>query len=362
MEQLTNSIASSNEVSVKPDKEEKKSIRRKYLKVGFVIIFNMAMFNIISMVIIYLIGGIYGGDLSSFSAITKGTAKLLSNSDISVIMSCLIPIISESLSIFLGCKLLKLDLRSLFNRDGYTGGTVCKVTTIGLGIQTAASLVAQIIAMILAKFGLESSTADLSVGNSSAWSVIPLYLYACLLGPLLEELLYRGVLLQGLRKYNERFAIVISALIFGLMHQNYQQFIFAFSLGLILGAITLKSESIIPSLVTHIIANTTGVLIDLAMQCADYEAYEKVATGSLDFTSSSIGFAVTLALNALFRYGFLILGGIFLIIALVKKGNVRKPTPAGKSRGWPILAQSWIWYIIFIGYIYLAFIEPIHKI
>lgn len=355
--------ASPVQVSVKPDKEEKKQIRIRYFKVGLVILFNMIMFNFIITGAAYIIIGLAGGGEFTLSSI-KDTARriLAENPDISVIVSCAIPIISEVLSILLGCRLLKLKLRSLFTRSGYTGGTVVKTSSIGLGIQTGAALIAQIVAAILAKFNLKSATADLTIHDNAAWSVIIMYFYACLLGPLLEELLYRGVILQGMRKYNERFAIVISALIFGLMHQNYQQFILAFALGLVLAAVTLKYESIVPAVITHIIVNTTGILTTLVLQCTDYGAYQKVAEGSVYIPSAEPGFMVALAFNALFRYGFLIAGLILLILALVKKNNVRKPTPAGKSRSWPVLAQSIIWYVILIAYIYLVFVAPMQKI
>jgi hypothetical protein len=358
-------IYSGNEcsVSVKPDKAEKKQIRRRYFKVGLVIVFNAVMFNFVLMGILYLIGGIYGGDLSSINALKKGTQKMLSSSpDISTLVSCLIPIVSEVLSITLGCKLLKLDLGKLFNRDGYTGGTVVRTCSIGLGIQTAAALAAQIVAYILSKFNLQSATAELTVKDNSVWSVVIMYFYACLFGPLLEELLYRGVILQGLRKYNERMAIIISALIFGLMHQNYQQFILAFALGIILAAITLKSESLIPSLVTHIIVNTTGVLFNLIMQYADNDSFQKIASGDIDISSAKPAFMAAVVFNAVFRYGFMIAGIILLIMALVKGNNVRKSTPAGKSRGVPVLAQTVIWYVILLGYIYLTFVEPMTNI
>lgn len=350
-------------VSVKPDREEKKRIRIRYLKVGLVIVFNMLMFNFIITGAAYLILGLAGGGEFTLSSIKETAARVLAeNPDISVIVSCAIPIISEILSILLGCRLLKLDLRSLFTRNGYTGGTVVKTSSIGLGIQTGAAIIAQIIAAILAKFNLQSATVDLTIQNNAAWSVIIMYFYACLLGPLLEELLYRGVILQGLRKYNERLAIVVSALIFGLMHQNYQQFILAFALGLVLATVTLKYESIVPAVITHVIVNTTGVLTTLMLQCADYGAYQKVAAGNIDISSATPAFMAALAFNALFRYGFLIAGLILLILALVQKNNARKPTPAGKSRGWPILARSVIWYIILAAYIYLTFVKPMQKI
>lgn len=350
-------------VTVKPDKPERKLIRSQYMKTAIVILINMLLFNIIINGISILICGIAGGSFSSLHELKQNAVKVLENDDINTVRSCLVPILSEVISIFIGIKLLKPDLKKLFNRNGFTGGELARDCSVCLGLQTAAVIIASGIAYILKLFNLESQTADLTAQNNSAWSLILMYFYACLLGPVLEELLYRGVILQGMRKYNERFAIVLSSLIFGLMHQNYQQFILAFMLGLVLAAADLKSGSIIPSIVMHIIVNTSGVLTQLAMQSADYEAFNNVLAG--DATSALAGntsFMVLVVLNALFRYGFMFLGITLLIIVMVKGGVVRKPTPAGKSRGWPMLFRTVLWYVVFALYIYLCFIAPITTI
>lgn len=350
-------------VTLKPEKEERKLIRRQYIKTALVIIINVLLFNVVLKIIAMLILGAVGGGFSTYAEMKQSAAKVLENEDISTVISCFIPIISETVSIFIGIKLLKLDLEKLFNRNGFTGKELARDCSVCLGLQTVAAIIAFAVGCILKLFGLESATADLTAQNNSAWSLLLMYFYACLLGPLLEELLYRGVILQGMKKYNERFAIILSALIFGLMHQNYQQFILAFLLGLVLAAVDLRSGSIVPSIVMHIIVNTSGVLMQLAMQAADFDTFAKVAAGDTNAAmSGSTAFVVLVLLNAAFRYGFMFLGGALLIITMVKGGNVRKPTPAGKSRGWPMLFQSWLWYVVFAVYIYLCFIEPIQPI
>lgn len=350
-------------VTVEPDKAERKLIRRQYMKAAIVLLINIALFNIVLRYLAIFLCGIAGGSFSSFDELRQNAAGVLENDDISTVVSCFIPIISETVSIFIGMKLLKIDLEKLFNRNGFTGRELARDCSVCLGLQTAAVLIASFVGYILGLFDLESRTADLTAQNNSVWSLLLLYFYACLFGPLLEELLYRGVILQGMKKYNERFAIVLSALIFGLMHQNYQQFILAFMLGLVLAAADLRSGSIIPSIVMHIIVNTSGVLMQLAMQSADYEAFNNVVSGdaAAAFTGST-SFVVLVALNALFRYGFMFLGITLLVLVAVKGGVVRKPTPAGKSRGWPMLFRTVLWYVVFAVYIYLCFIEPISVI
>ena len=346
-------------VLVKPDKEEKRLIRRQYLKAGAVIVLNIVLFNYVLLGIAYLIGGIYAGDMSSAEGFKQSIAKLFSDHPwTETVISCLIPIISETCAILFGIKLLKLDLKKLFTRDGFDGKDLMMSGTICLGLQTAAAVITVIVDAILKEFGLKSMTIDMTATDNSAAATIFMYFYACLLGPLLEELLYRGVLLQGMRKYNERFALIVSALIFGLMHQNYQQFVLGFLVGLVLGAVTLRSGSIVPAVIFHIIMNTTSTLQNVSMQLADYETYLAVAGGDVSteaLMSAEPLFIVLTAINAVFRYGFLFAAIPLLIISMGKTRGVRRPTPAGQTRGWPILAQTWIWYVILIAYIYYNF-------
>lgn len=349
-------------VTLKPDREERKLIRRQYMKTALVIFINILLYNVVFRFLAVLICGAAGGSFSSYSELRANAVRVLENDDLSTVISCLIPIISETTVILIGIKLLKLDLKKLFTLNGFTGGEIAKECSICLGLQTAAALIAAAVSAVLRQFGLEAATVDLSAQNNSAWSLWFMYFYASLLGPVLEELLYRGVILQSMRKYNERFAIVLSSLIFGLMHQNYQQFILAFMLGLILAAADLRSGSIIPSIIMHIIVNTSGVVMQLAMQAADYETFANVAAGDTNAAmTGNASFMVLVFINAIFRYGFMFLGIALLIVAMVKGGNVRKPTPAGKSRGVPMLLQSWLWYVVFAAYIYLCFIASVTK-
>ena len=344
-------------VTVKPDRDEKKQIRRQYIKVGLVILLNVLLFNVVLMGIAYLIGGFYVSDFSSFSALEEGCRTLFRDyPPLNFVFSCTIPIISETCAIIFGVKLLKIDLRSLFTVKGFSGGDVTALTTVSLGGQTLAALIATILALILEFIGISYPEAVTSFQTSSMAVNIYIYFYVCILGPILEEILYRGVILQGLKQYNKRMAVWISALIFGLMHQNYQQFILGFLIGLALGIITLKSNSLIPSIITHIIVNTSASLLSCSMMAVDNETFQSIASGEYDITSLSPEFILIILLNALIRYGFLFAGIVIFIVFLVKKKNISRPSPAGKSRGWPIIAQSWTWYIILIVYIYLNFI------
>lgn len=88
-------------------------------------------------------------------------------------------------------------------------------------------------------------------------------LYVCLAAPIIEELLYRGFILKSLKKYGECFAMVISSVLFGLMHTNLTQSVFAFFAGMVLAYVAMR-YSVKWSILMHMINNLVmGVGVSL---------------------------------------------------------------------------------------------------
>lgn len=88
-------------------------------------------------------------------------------------------------------------------------------------------------------------------------------LYVCLAAPIIEELLYRGFILKSLKRYGECFAIVISSVLFGLMHTNLTQSVFAFFAGMVLAYVAMR-YSVKWSILMHMINNLVmGVGVSL---------------------------------------------------------------------------------------------------
>lgn len=85
-------------------------------------------------------------------------------------------------------------------------------------------------------------------------------LSACVLAPVLEELLFRGLILRGLLlRYPASTAIVHSAALFGFAHFNVYQFFVGFSTGLVLGLAYQRTRSLWPCVLLHAAFNG-GVL------------------------------------------------------------------------------------------------------
>lgn len=89
-----------------------------------------------------------------------------------------------------------------------------------------------------------------------------LVLEITLIGPIIEEILFRGIILNGLlKKYSPSKAILFSSLLFSLIHGNLPQMFNALFFGILLGLIYIKTKSLYAVIFTHIIANTLSIIL-----------------------------------------------------------------------------------------------------
>lgn len=94
---------------------------------------------------------------------------------------------------------------------------------------------------------------------------LPTFLATCLIAPVVEEMLFRGILLRAfLTRYPRGIAIGYSALYFGVAHLNIYQFLLAFLLGLLLGWLYERSHSLIPGMALHAGLNSSVMLLDMS--------------------------------------------------------------------------------------------------
>lgn len=103
-----------------------------------------------------------------------------------------------------------------------------------------------------------------SAGISTDMTSI-MIIYAIILGPVCEELLFRGLTFFAAKKVMPvYYAILIQAIMFGAFHMNKIQGIYAFVLGLGLGYIMYLYDSLLITIIIHILFNFIGTI------CAEY--------------------------------------------------------------------------------------------
>lgn len=127
------------------------------------------------------------------------------------------------------------------------------------------------------------------------------YFVVGLLAPLAEELVFRGAVLRALLRWksNPWVGIVISALLFALIHMNPAQMPHAFLVGLLLGWMYYRTDSIVPGVVFHWVNNTVAYVL--------YNVYPNPDITLLDLFGTqrtvlmALGFSLCIFLPALFQ-------------------------------------------------------------
>ena len=199
--------------------------------------------------------------------------------------------IAMLLVVVLFCR--KFQKRS-FEMIGFVKEHALREYAIGLGLGVVFAVVTGGIAVAAGKAKLFTGTAP---------GMLVLFLLGYLIQGMAEELLYRGVVERRLSLLcGSAPAIVLSAVIFGVMHWNVVQFLYAGILGLLLAWLLERTGFLYAPVLAHIGANVMAVV--------------RSETGWLDFAyqPTAAGVAVTVLLFAVAAFAVL----------LVKKGGVRQ--------------------------------------
>ena len=148
---------------------------------------------------------------------------------------------------------------TLFAREApMKGRTMLCILVLCMGAQMVNSLWISLLELLLNPVGKSVVPILESVAGSS--DTFSMFLYASMLAPIWEELLFRGYVLRSLRPFGKRFAVLGSALLFGLFHGNLLQTPYAVLMGLLLGYVTVE-YSLLRSILLHMFNNL--VLADL---------------------------------------------------------------------------------------------------
>lgn len=141
--------------------------------------------------------------------------------------------------------------------------------------------------------------SDLLTSASEIYENNILYclLTVCICAPIIEEIIFRGILLSGLlNKYSSKAAIFLSALLFALMHANLKQGINAFLLGLVLGYLYCKTKSVYITMFAHFSNNILALILIVPT------TVNEIVLIAILYTLISIPLIVYLKLNLHLKY------------------------------------------------------------
>ncbi len=154
------------------------------------------------------------------------------------------------------------------------------------------------------------------INEDSSFAAVALVM--AVIGPLAEELSFRGVIYAGLRKSGRLLsAIILQALLFGLMHLNLNQMSYAFVLGVAFGILDEVTGSLWPGMIGHFMINLGGVVGAFLL--------EKYMPDAYDSTFSREDILYTFAFYA-------ILAILFTTLAVFMLKLIAKNEPGGQFR------------------------------
>lgn len=144
---------------------------------------------------------------------------------------------------------------------------------------------------------MTGDTFKMIMGNDYGYFVL------CLLAPFVEEMVFRGAVLRALLGSFSRhwIAILISAVVFALVHANPVQMPHAFLIGLLLGWMYYRTRSILPGVIVHWVNNTVAYAAYILMpQTADMKLIDLFG-GNHNSVVLSIVFSLFILLPGIYQ-------------------------------------------------------------
>lgn len=144
---------------------------------------------------------------------------------------------------------------------------------------------------VLNGVGIGTAESEVAVSRGTADTLLN-FLCAAVVAPLVEEFVFRGVIMQPLRRFGNGFAVVASALIFGLSHGGPSNILFAFLAGLAMGFAVIATQSLWVGIAVHFLNNFYAVaMYELYNAFPSLGALPQLVSGALIFALGAGAFA-----------------------------------------------------------------------
>lgn len=128
----------------------------------------------------------------------------------------------------------------------------------GIALQIIISLALTLILPLFPNIMESYMSVMEGLGNESVFMI----LCVCILAPIGEELIFRGLTMRTMEKAVPwQVALVLQALLFGLYHMNLVQGIYATLLGLLFGYTAYRYGSVVPGILLHMAVNSSSYIV-----------------------------------------------------------------------------------------------------
>ncbi len=134
------------------------------------------------------------------------------------------------------------------------------VLVAGWAVCIGGNYIATLASFLFGAAGVELFTPE-NTASSTVLDVVMNFVCAGFMAPLVEEFVFRGVIMQPLRRYGDAFAVFATAAVFALAHGNPVNIIFAFVAGVSIGFAVVYTRSLWVGIAIHALNNCTSVLV-----------------------------------------------------------------------------------------------------
>lgn len=327
---LNGALEDEAKIYEKVENEEKvKKARRDVSRNGL----NLSVFLLTTNVAAFAVALFISVVLALFSTIMQYTPgngveiaeqldSLLSSPKFSAIITGLLNIICMYFIAFPIFCIMQIGFeRRKYKRGGMGIGEFLILIPISQFVMYIGSYIGETINSLLSALlhiNIQNSTID----SITEMPILLMGIMVCVFAPIVEEFMFRRALIGTLGKYGNVFAIIISAVAFGLFHGNLYQFFYAFLVGLILGYVYVKSGNWWLSVLLHAIMNFFGGLLPMIVEkCAlRYEELISLFTAGEKVNIFEMAFhrAISTTYVALTLVLF-VAGLVLTVMAIIKK-------------------------------------------
>ncbi|MDO4664223.1 MAG: type II CAAX endopeptidase family protein [Erysipelotrichaceae bacterium] len=179
---------------------------------------------------------------------------------ITTIWELVTSVVAALCAILYGARKFNIKVRKLLDVKQFSWKWLGKGVAMHYSISFLSGLIIVVLNLFLALF-FNSSIPEVEVTSPNAFYLIMNLLSVGVVAGVSEEIIFRGMICNSLARYNKGFAVVVSALIFSIMHMNLDQGIPAFFVGICFGYIYLRSGSLLVTISLHVLNNFFAVLI-----------------------------------------------------------------------------------------------------
>lgn len=180
-------------------------------------------------------------------------------------LSCVISAVGTGLpfALYLAIRRPRLSEYIKTEKNGF--GTGLLFVLAGAGICLAANYPAVWVGNLVEAAGMTAEVPNTFAAPDPVSAVI-YFVSIAIMPPLFEEFAFRGIMLSALRKYGDAFALVVSSILFGLMHMNVSSIVFAVICGFAMGYVYLRTGNIWLNVAIHFMNNAQAAAGQLLYQ------------------------------------------------------------------------------------------------